>query len=458
MWWTLLSVMQPALAAPPGSYEVAREPVEFVAFGQGTINATIHFPAVAKNGQPVPDLSGAPYRGAAFLHGYLGSAWMYNEACDHLASMGMVVVNMDTETSIFLNVDTFAGGTIAAMDWVEDQQSTNHWLAGMVAPGPWTGMGHSMGGATLGRILQIDDRFDTLVGFMPYQGDQDADYEAMASFEGSALYLTGTNDQTATPDMVEDWFDAMANTQRGLLLNVQDAGHQAVSGFEWGDDPMPDDQQRDVVLELASSFLAAEVFGQPLAYGPPWFAPSVDYARQASRSQEPAVILEPTPDAAELALGVLTLPDAEVTVFAGPWPGKTEITEFGTVGLEAAFEVGRLTGDDGVVGGQLPADETLRASWLQVAVTLPSGVWLSPPLDPFDVGLKPEPKPPEDEPPVTDTAEPAPEPKNEPEDAPPVVSEDPASCEGCQQGPMPWLGTVLLPVMMVRRSRRTASR
>ncbi len=95
MWWTFWSVMQPALAAPPGSYEVAREPVEFVAFGQGTINATIHFPAVAKNGQAVPDLSGAPYRGAAFLHGYLGSAWMYNEACDHLASMGMVVVNMD---------------------------------------------------------------------------------------------------------------------------------------------------------------------------------------------------------------------------------------------------------------------------------------------------------------------------------------------------------------------------
>ena len=224
-----------SLAVEPGPYEVASEDIVFTDANAGRVWATVHYPASGG----APDLSGGPYPLAAFLHGYLGSAWMYQGACDHLASLGFVVVNMDTQTGLYLDYDDYARQTRAALRWVDAaSDKPDNALAGLVSDAPWTAMGHSMGGGTLARLTELEPRIRTLVGFMPYSSDDPRDYSTFAAFDGSALYLTGTEDDTATPALVADWFARMDATSQGLYMVLPGLGHQAICDLDFDEERM----------------------------------------------------------------------------------------------------------------------------------------------------------------------------------------------------------------------------
>ena len=187
----LLWSLQAALAAPPGTHAVATRDIRFEHPTAGTVRAKVHYPAMEAGRAKDPDPSGGPYPLAAFMHGYFGSAWMYTQTCDHLASMGLVVVNIDTLNGPVLEYNAFARDTRAAMVWVDDRHDQDdHWLQGMVSQDDdWIAMGHSMGGATMSVLIGLEPRVRTLVGFMPYSSFDDDDYATSCIFIQSNCFL-----------------------------------------------------------------------------------------------------------------------------------------------------------------------------------------------------------------------------------------------------------------------------
>lgn len=347
-----------SLAIEPGPYEVASEDIVFNDDHAGRVWATVHYPASGG----APDLSGGPYPLAAFLHGYLGSARMYQGACDHLASLGFVVVNMDTQTGVFLDYDDYARQTRAALRWVDaasDKPSDP--LAGLVSDAPWTAMGHSMGGGTLARLTELEPRIRTLVGFMPYSSDDPRDYGTLAAFDGTALYLTGTEDDTATPALVADWFLRMDTTAQGLYMVLPGLGHQAVCDLDFGEEPMSNDAQLDAVLGVASDFLRAEVLGEPERMGE---VLRTTPALLRSNSQEPVVSTEAV-DASTVSVAVAATLGANAKLYAGSGPGET--AGLAGVGLADAVAVGSLDLPDGVGTLEVALPAALEGvAWIQV--------------------------------------------------------------------------------------------
>lgn len=420
-----------SLALEPGPYEVASEDIVFNDEHAGRIWATVHHPASGG----APDLSGGPYPLAAFLHGYLGSAWMYEGACDHLASLGFVVVNMDTQTGLYLDYDDYARQTRAALRWVDaasDRPADP--LAGLVSDAPWTAMGHSMGGGTLARLTELEPRIRTLVGFMPYSSDDPRDYGTLAAFDGTALYLTGTEDDTATPALVADWFLRMDNTSHGLYMVLPGLGHQAVCDLDFGEEPMSNDAQLDAVLGVAGDFLRAEVLSEPERLGN---VLRTDTTLLRSNSLEPVVVAEPT-DGTTVSVAVAATLGATATVYAGSGPGET--AGLAGVGLSDAETVGSLDLPDGVGTIEVRLPATLDgAAWIQVVFDDEG----STPIDVFGVGA------PAAEPPAGGPNDAASD-----ELGAPAVIVATGACGGCDQtSGAAWGLLAVLPFLQRRRTR-----
>lgn len=422
-----------SLAIEPGPYEVASEDIVFNDDHAGRVWATVHYPASGG----APDLSGGPYPLAAFLHGYLGSAWMYEGACDHLASLGFVVVNMDTQTGLYLDYDDYARQTRAALRWVDaasDRPEDS--LAGLVSDAPWTAMGHSMGGGTLARLTELEPRIRTLVGFMPYSSDDPRDYGTLASFDGAALYLTGTEDDTATPALVADWFLRMDATARGLYMVLPGLGHQAICDLDFAEEPMSNDDQLDAVLGVAGAFLSAEVLGEAERMGE---VLRTSPALLRSNSLDPVVVAEPQ-DESTVSVALAATLGATATIYAGSGPGETEGMQ--GVGLAGAVEIGSLDLPDGVGTIEVTLPATLEgAAWIQVVFDEVG----SAPVDVFGIGAPAGDAPAEVAAPdggTDDLDSPAPE-----------VIVATGACGGCDQtGGAAWGLLAVLPFLQRRRT------
>jgi alpha-beta hydrolase superfamily lysophospholipase len=146
----LLAISTSALASPPGTFTVSSWDTVIDGGEAGSVWFKLHYPAVSADYGADADPSGGPFPVVAFMHGYLGSAWMYSDAADTLASMGAVVVNLDIETGLTIDTTRMARGTRAMLWWVDDNsRDPEHWLAGMSDGGDWAVGGHSMGGVAL---------------------------------------------------------------------------------------------------------------------------------------------------------------------------------------------------------------------------------------------------------------------------------------------------------------------
>jgi uncharacterized protein (TIGR03382 family) len=454
LWTALLTA---AHAIPPGPFVVAHRDVAFQDMDAGTVFARVHYPAIAPEVGADADPSGGPYPVAAFLHGYFGSAWMYQGAAEHLASLGLIVVNMDTQTGFILDIPSYAVEAKAALGWVESRSALPaHWLSGMADGGPFLAMGHSMGGATLAPLSAIEPRIDTLIGFMPYSSDAPGDYASMGSFAGDALYLAGSVDETSTPDLVRAWADRWRDTGHGLYLQVQDLGHQAVSDLDWGGEPLTDAAQRDIVLQLATDFLAAERFGEPDRMAGVWISPPHPVVERASHSLDLLTSAEPvTPTLARVA--VAGPREAEIAVYAGRGPGTTVTEAHGPIGLRDAALIATLPAVDGLAAAELDLPEAIAGvAWLQAVAVDAQGERVGEPLDLFGVGdpgpVEPEPAEPEPEGTAPEGSEPTP--TVEPPEDLGLAAE--GGCGGCaSSGPAPiaaWLAALTLTLARRRRS------
>jgi dienelactone hydrolase len=264
---TVLIALSAANAAT-GPYAVGWQDLAFddTFHDQGDIQGRVYYPALTEGEAADPDSSDGPYPLVAQLHGWLGQAWMYDEFSIEVASWGFVVVATDTETGANLNMREFAWDTRALIDHVEDESGRKGtWFSGLVDGGALSAMGHSMGGATLGLLIDIEPRIEHIVAVMPYEGESSY-YNNVADFTGNALYITGSEDETALPSMVEKWFDSVQVARHGLFFEIQGAGHQAVTDFQWGQESMDDQVQLEAVQHLATRFLRAEVHGEEALY------------------------------------------------------------------------------------------------------------------------------------------------------------------------------------------------
>ncbi len=382
----LLAASSPVHAAPLGTYTVSSWDFAIDGGEARTVFFKIHYPAVGAHYGADADPSGGPFPVVGFMHGYLGSAWMYTDTADALASMGAVVVNLDIETGVSIDTSRMALGMQALLWWVHDSGvDPDHWLYGMSDGGPWSVGAHSMGGVALAELVGLEPRVQTVIGYMPYEpsGDQWLPYE---SFSGTALMLAGSEDETSTPDMVALWHERLSVADRSVYIELDGAGHQAVSNFEWGGETMSDADQQAHVINLSADLLASTWAADDRLYQSLLCALPAPAVGHRSNSQRPVTIAEPTDDTM-VAMSIAGRPDTEAVVFAGRGPDATE-TELGRIGLRDAVELGRLPLTEGIacVDVELPA--TLAGlGWVQVAHVADDGrVVLGEILDVFGVG------------------------------------------------------------------------
>ncbi|MEQ1504341.1 MAG: MYXO-CTERM sorting domain-containing protein [Myxococcota bacterium] len=329
----------------------------------GTVQYRVFYPAVADAEGAAPDTASGPFPLAGFMHGWLGSAWMYDDVCDELASWGYVVGSVDTETGLVLDMDRFADDAVAMLHALDDRSAdpADPLLAGLVSGDDWTALGHSMGGATLGKLLGMEPRIRTAVAFMPYEGLSPY-YEAVRGYDGSLLVLSGTNDTTAPPPLQEAWMDAADTAGRAVSILLQDVGHTAVTDLTFNDDPIPDDVERELVIRLGTTFVRAEHGGEEDLWAE-LIGPSDDVRTFRSRSHDP--IGWATLDGATATFGVAALEDA---------------TADATFGVDAALSDPSAAGDVALSRGVGTASAPLPAGsgdvWLGIRTDGPDGeVW-----------------------------------------------------------------------------------
>ena len=374
-----------ALAAAPGTHTVASWDTVIDGGEAGPVWFKIHYPAVADTYGADADSSGGPFPVVGFMHGYLGAAWMYAGAADHLASMGAVVINLDIETGGSINTTRMAQGLQSSLWWVDDNsRDPEHWLHGMSDHGNWVVGAHSMGGVALAELVGLEPRVQTVIGYMPYEpsGEQWRPYE---SFEGTALMLAGSEDETSTSPMVELWHERLSAADRSLYFNLEHVGHQAISDFEWGTETMDDGAQQELVLSLSADLLQATWEVDDRHFQGLLCELSSPADPHRSMSHRPVTVAEPG-DASGVRLSVAGLPDTEVVFFAGRGPDTTD-TELGPIDLREAVELGRLSLDDGIGCLELALPESLAGTaWVQAAHVSDEGVTLGAAIDVFGVG------------------------------------------------------------------------
>ena len=399
----------------------------------GSVWVRIHYPA--EHSGYGADPVGGDYPVIVFMHGYMGAAWMYTDACSALAELGYVVLNMDTEVGVFVDTDQLAADAQATLHWLDDASNTpSHWLAGMASDDDWIAMGHSFGGIALARLVSMEPRVQTAIGFMPYQPhtDEHGDYE---DFTGRALFIAGSEDVTSTPDMVTDWFDSLQATEHGLLYTIEGAGHQAISDFEWQTESMPDVQQREAVLQLTEDFLSRDDAG--LLCDLP-----ADMTDTRSASDAPLVWAAPDPtgDGRTVQVGLAEHADREVVLYAGRGPGET-LTDVGTIDLRDALVADTVTLSDGTACTAITLDASLEGiGWIQAVFTGSGDAAFSAPIDVFGVG---DPGPAEDTGSQPDTPQ-----RDAPADASQPQSDAAATSQislGCTAAPSP--ARVFLPLI-----------
>jgi dienelactone hydrolase len=384
-----------------------------------------------------PDAPGA-YPLAVFLHGWLGAAWMYDDVCDELASWGYVVVSLDTETGLVLDMEAFADDAVAALHAVDAASADPaDVLAGTVSAEPWTILGHSMGGATLHRVLGLEPRLDVAVAFMPYVGPP-AYHRALAEWTGSYLLLSGTADTTAPVALQQEWFADVAATRRSLWTTVDDMGHQGITDLNFEEDPLPDAVQHEVLIRWSAAFVRAERTGDEDLWEE-LVGAGADGVTAVHEARSAAPVLVGDFD----DLAVVGHAGAEARLWVGGAPGAD-----GVVADRRPLDTWPL--GEGVARGAPPAVEP--GDWVQVEVDGPRGAAWTRAL-PLGGAAPPDPTDPE--PPGDDEPDPLPD-EDPPGDAP--TAPDPAAGDaagsGCATAPAPaWLALVALAALAARRPR-----
>lgn len=336
----VLLLLPVAAAAPVGTHTTASWDAWVTGPDGRTVWYAIHYPAVSSAYGADADPSAGPFPLAVLVHGYLGQAWMYATAAEALASKGMVVLLPDTETGPVLDPAALAADAQVLLQWADARSAEpTHWLAGMAAPGPWTAMGHSMGGIAIAHLADREPRVEALVGFAPYR-DDDHLWDAYTTFGGHAFLIGGDEDETSTPAIVGGWLDDMDAPATGLLGVIRGAGHQAITDLAFESHTLDEDTQLALNLDLAGHLLDAAATGDRQALHPALCGFAPGFNPLASRSAAPVLtVAADAPD--RLTLGLAAFPGDTLALYAGAGPGRST-TPDGVLGLADAVPLARV--------------------------------------------------------------------------------------------------------------------
>ena len=119
------------------------------------LDARLYCPAVSAGQGTAPDPSAGPFPLVGLLHRYLGDPTNYDLLSTHIASWGFFLASIDTETGPNALMRREAQDTADMLNWVaaESADPSSSYF-GMVAPGPWGAVGHSMGGGALFYLIE----------------------------------------------------------------------------------------------------------------------------------------------------------------------------------------------------------------------------------------------------------------------------------------------------------------
>lgn len=178
--------------------------------------------------------------------------------------------------------------------------------------------------------------------------------------------LGGTADETATPAMVEAWFDALGGPQRGLYLSVEGLGHGAIEDLYWGEGSISEDLQLNAQIDFTGAFLRSEVFGEEEGWRELLCAAPVTLDEARSNSRVPVTVAVATSET-QVELTLAGLEGATGFVYAGSGPGTSDVGDGQQVELADAVPIGQLPLSTGVACGSLPLPPELAGyAWIQV--------------------------------------------------------------------------------------------
>ncbi len=328
------------LPEDPGPWPAGWQDVVFTDanYGQGTVRARIHYPAVTAGQNAAADPSGGPYPMTALMHGWLGSADGLDTIANHFASHGYLVASIDTEKGFFADTEAYAWDTRAMLQWCEDQsQNPMTWLSGMARGGDWAAIGHSMGGGTLSLLVGIEPRVRTIVGMQAADHDPPGPNN-MANYTGAGMWIAGSVDWVVPPATVRQWYQRALKADRRSYFLVEGMGHTGCIDNPPNNEPMSGSDQQLVHMRLITTFLDAELSGDDTAYeyiygsaftaGAPWTV--------IQSCQRPILWGGKMATSSSTELGLHGMPYSNGSIGWSPVLGSTQ-TPFGLADLDLAY-------------------------------------------------------------------------------------------------------------------------
>ena len=343
--------------------------------GGGTLDARLYYPAVAAGQGTAADPSQGPFPLVALLHRYFGGASDYDQLSTHVASWGFFLASIDTQTGGTATMSQEAQDAADMLNWVAGESADPASpFAGMVAPGPWGALGHSMGGGALFYLIGDEPNVRVLVAMEPYRGAALGGFAGatadLQAFTGDLCLIGGDVDVTAPPATHSyAYFTTAVAAQRNLHTTVAGLGHQGPTDNPPTTEPLPADEQHAVHRRLATGFLRAELKGEEHLYlellGE---GASAEPFTQESRSLDPAHWAAPSGLApATVVAGVAASP-GDLTLVAASLAPAAIPTAFGILGLDltagAAVVVNTTLAAEGFVESALPVPAGLAGATL----------------------------------------------------------------------------------------------
>ncbi len=331
-----------------GPYLAGSRSVTFAGLpgGNGSVTATVRYPALTAGTNAVLNPAGAPYRAIVFGHGFSLQASLYDTLYAHWASHGYIVVALTTEQGLFTgNLPKFLIDFQAAVLGLRTAaQTAGNPLFGAVASDVRaTAIGHSFGGAaSIVAASQAPLLFNGVVSLAATStSPQNVDIlAAAAALTVPALHMGASLDTIVPPpaNLLPIYAATPATVNRRLIEiagGTHGRFHQA-SGIDWLLESPPTitvDEQQRLVRRYATLFMDAMVSGDLTrldAYLGPTAAADVALSQQSTALAEaylfasgPAIqgasfslVAARAPnDDALIALGAAILPSPIATPF-----------------------------------------------------------------------------------------------------------------------------------------------
>lgn len=370
----LLSILPLLAPAPqaiedPGPHPVGwRDLVVADQFSsQGNIAVRVYYPGTLAGQDTPADPGAGPFPLVNMMHGWLGSASGLDDLCTHIASWGFVIVSTDTHRGFFPDTADYARDSRALLHWAEDSsQDPISWLAGMVqVGGPWSSIGHSMGGGTLSQLVGIEPRVTTIIGMQA--ADNSAGEAAIGQYTGRLFYIAGADDNVVQPREVHDWNELAVNSDRNVYWEVIGMGHGGPLDNPPNNEAMPGAEQSRMHRRLVTGVLRTEMYGEEALYVDLFGAGiDVEPVEMECRNYTPAIWVGHDPITATVTVGAAGRLHGRIAL---AWSQQTASvqTPIGLLGIDQASAVPVFqdsVGTTGTIELALPVDPV----WLGTTV------------------------------------------------------------------------------------------